>query len=439
MKKILLIFALSPLSFLLSHVNAQETPFTFGFNYLAHGEICRGGLPKSKTADVGDYSNFILGRLRLNAAYRRGALEAKAVIQNKAIWGSQGNLTLDLYEGWLKLCAPWGGFVQLGRIALNYDDERIIGSNDFAMASKSHDVLRLGFEGYGHQVHAIFAYNQNGSNVYTNTYYVDGAQLYKTMQTLWYHYDIPAFPLGASILFMNVGMQSGVPGDKNNKPSIQYQQLLGGYLKFAPRYLQFEASYYRQWGKTVNDAMHPAPIEAWMASAKATVNLTPHFGLKLGYDYLSGDDYVPVPPPGTMGLPQHLVYKGFTPLYGSRTQFYGIMDYFYQSAYINGFTPGLQNAYFGIFGHPLSLFIEQDDRLFCAATYHYLAVATDLTDLDRTLGHSVELEVSYRFSNRVSLALGYTQMIGTETMNRLKQSTDSRNVRWGWLSLVIND
>ena len=134
---------------------------------------------------------------------------------------------------------------------------------------------------------------------------------------------------------------------------------------------------------------------------------------------------------GRFGTPRHEVVKGFSPLYGSRTKFYGIMDYFYESAYINGFTPGLQNAFVGIFGKPT-------DKLSCKATYHYLAVATDLDDLNSTLGHSIDLQASYKFSKDISLSAGYTQMMGTETMNRLKQGSSSKQARWGWFSLVVS-
>ena len=437
MKKITIILALLLSTGICAQTDSLRkekiNQFDLGLNFLGHGEVRGGGLPRSSDPDVQveGHANFLQSRLRLILGYKRKWLEAKAVLQNSAVWGAKNNTDIKMYEAWVKATARCGLFAQGGRIALAYDDERIIGPNDFAMASKSHDILRLGFHGYGHQLHAIIAYNQNGSNVYTNTYYVDGAQPYKTMQALWYHYDIPVFPLGASLLFINTGMQAGVPGNSLNAPRIEYQQLLGGYLKVAPRYLDFEASYYRQWGNTVGPTMEAAPLKAWMASAKATVKPSEYYGFKLGYDHLSGDDYVPVPLPGTMGLPRHTLYKGFTPLYGSRTQFYGIMDYFYQSAYINGFTPGLQNAFVGAFGKPFK-------GLSLSATYHYLAVATTLRGLEPTLGHSVELEVSYRFSDLVKLTLGYTQMAGTETMQRLKQTTDSRNVRWGWFSLEIS-
>jgi hypothetical protein len=168
-----------------------------------------------------------------------------------------------------------------------------------------------------------------------------------------------------------------------------------------------------------------------MASAKATVRPTERYGMEAGYDYLSGDDYVPVTYGGSLGMPRHKEEGGFTPMYGSRAKFYGIMDYFYESAYNNGFTPGLQNAFVGIFGKPV-------DKLSCKATYHYLAVATDLKDLNRTLGHSIDFQASYRFTKDILLSAGYTQMMGTKTMNRLKKDNGSSRARWGWFSLVVS-
>ena len=405
---------------------------SFSMNLLTHGEACGGGLPR--TGDGGseeDKSRFMVGRVRLNVDYQRSGLQAHAVIQNKGLWGMKGNNALTLYEGWVKLTAKNGLFAQMGRIALSYDDERIIGPNDFATAALSHDVLRVGYEGHGHKAHAILAYNQNGDNYYNGTYYNNGAQLYKTMQTVWYHYDVPKFPLGASLLFMNIGQQAGIQGDPYNSPSTEYQQMYGGYINFHPKYLSLEGSYYRQTGKVVNEVKQAGKIKAWMASAKATIKPTDKYGFVLGYDYLSGDDYVPVVYGGSFGMPYQEYEGGFAPLYGSRTKFYGILDYFYESAYINGFTPGLQNAYLGIIGKPAP-------KLSCCVTYHYLATATELSGLDRTLGHSIELEASYKFSKDISLVAGYTQMMGTETMDRLKQGSSSKRARWGWFSLVIS-
>lgn len=410
----------------------EVNTLTFALEFMAHGEMMRGGLPAEDKQYVEDKSSFLLGRTRLKVGYSRPGIEARAVIQNKSVWGTAGEQSLGLYEGWAKMTAKMGLFAQVGRVALSYDDERIIGTNDFAMAALSHDVLRVGYEGHGHQVHAILAYCQNAESVYSSTYYKDGSQPYKTMQTVWYHYDVPKFPLGVSLLFMNCGLQAGKPESSYNPPKTVNQQMYGGYLNYHPKYLTFEGSYYRQAGKTVDpEFMGATKIDAWMASGKATVNPSDYYGFTLGYDYLSGDDYVPVIYGGHAGLPFHAVNKGFTPLYGSRAKFYGIMEYFYQKAYVNGFTPGLQNAYFGVSGKPVS-------QLDLHAIYHYLAVATQLEGLNSTLGHCIDVIASYKFSKFISLTAGYSLMIGTETMDRLKQGNNTANAHWGWFSLVIS-
>ena len=432
MRKVVFVVSLfvSSLSVFAQTDSTKVNTLSFGLNFMTHGETVRGGLPVDGDEENEDKSNFLLGRTRFIADYSRPGLEAHTMLQNLAVWGSSNNKALNLYEAWVKMTAKNGLFAQVGRIALAYDDERIIGTNDFAMASLSHDVLRAGYEGHGHQLHAILAYNQNSSNVYMSTYYEDGSQPYKTMQTVWYHYDVPKFPLGASLLFMNVGLQAGNKGATDNPPATEYQQMYGGYLNFHPKYVTLEGSYYRQGGKTVmgNKAFE---LDAWMASAKATVNPSDYYGFTLGYDYLSGDDFVPVLYGGRVGMPNHEVEKGFSPMYGSRTKFYGIMDYFYESAYTNGFTPGLQNAFIGPYWKPNSKFE-------CSASYHYLATATALNNFNRTLGHSIDVLARYRFTKDITLKAGYTQMHGTETMDRLKQGEGSKRARWGWFSLVVS-
>ena len=418
-----------------AQTDSLKNKMSFGLNLLTHGETCGGGLPNTGNTDVvpEDRSNFLLGRLRLNVDYERQGLQLHAVIQNKAVWGTGGNTALKLYEGWAKMTAKNGLFAQVGRVALSYDDERIIGTNDFAMAALSHDVVRLGYEGHGHKAHAILAYNQNDENVYLSTYYeiANGAQFYKTMQTLWYHYDVPVIPLGASLLFMNVGLQAGLQDNINMPATTEYQQIWGGYINYHPKNLSVEGSYYRQTGKQVEKDKGTLKIKAWMASLLAKYNFNDNIGIKAGYDYLSGDDYVPVPYGGMLGMVRHQVLKGFAPLFGSRSKFYGILDYFYESAYINGFTPGLQKAIFGVFGKPV-------EKLSCDVDYHYLAVATEFNNLDSTLGHAIDLQGTYTFSKDISLSAGYTLMFGTDTMDRLKQGKSSKQARWGWFSLVIS-
>ena len=90
----------------------------------------------------------------------------------------------------------------------------------------------------------------------------------------------------------------------------------------------------------------------------------------------------------------------------------------------------MQNAYFGGSCSPLK-------NLRLSATYHYLATGTELTDLNRTLGHELEVEASYALAKDIKLSAGYSYMTGTETMERLKRASGDGSLRWAWLSLNI--
>jgi hypothetical protein len=132
-----------------------------------------------------------------------------------------------------------------------------------------------------------------------------------------------------------------------------------------------------------------------------------------------------------MGLTRHDVISGFNPVYGSHHKFYGAMDFFYVSTYVNGFSPGLQNAFIGGYYSPLK-------GLHLDASYHYLATSTKLSGIDMTLGHEIELSASYQLMDDCKVSVGYSFMTGTETMERLKRAADERNLRWAWLTLSLS-
>ena len=123
--------------------------------------------------------------------------------------------------------------------------------------------------------------------------------------------------------------------------------------------------------------------------------------------------------------------KGFNPIYGSHHKFYGAMDFFYVSTYVNGFTPGLQNAYAGNKVNPVK-------GLTANLSYHYLAIATVLQDIGSTLGHELEFEASWAFMKDCALSMGISYMTGTENMQLLKRASSDGRLFWSWLSLSVS-
>ena len=398
---------------------AAKNVFSADAQFLSRGEIRAGGLPENDSED--DFAAFIMERTRLIVDYSRPYISARISAQHSGVWGQAGKGTLNLYETWVQLKARNGLFAKIGRQVLAYDNERIIGSDDWAMASSSHDVGKFGYEGHGHKVHLLLGFNQNAENTNGGTYYADGAQPYKSMQTLWYHYDVPRINLGASLLFMNLGTQ-----DVTERVT-HFQQLAGIYLLWKNQSWLAEGSYYRQFGRSeVN-----LPIEAWMASVKLQYNVNSQLSFNSGYDYLSGDEFYYVRGEGQAGLIRHKRMKGFSTLYGSHHQFYGAMDFFYLSAYADGFSPGLQNLFAGVDYSPVK-------KVDLSATYHYLATTIKLDGFNRTLGNEVEIEASYKFLPFATLSAGYTFMAGSATMKELKRSSDKGRLQWAWLTLSVN-
>ena len=407
---------------IIAHAQQEaDNQFNVKLDMLTRGELRYGGFNELDNAQE-DLAHFIIGRYRLTTDYSRSWLQVRLSLQQSGTWGMGGG-SFSLNEGWAMVKSRKGLFAKIGRQALAYDDERIIGSNDWAMTAPTHDVLKLGYEGDQHKVHLLFAYNQNPENMGGFTFFSGGNQPYKSMQTLWYHYATPNSIFGASLLFMNIGMQ----GERNNVPKTFFQQLAGTYITLKPKYITAEGSFYYQFGKEE----HGIPLDAFMGSVKLTAKPRDSYAIYAGYDYLSGDAYFAVPPEGALGMVFHDKVRGFNPIYGSHHEFYGAMDFFYMSTWVGGFTPGLQNVYLG------STFTPVKNLNFNLAG-HYYAMATKLPNVKQFLGLAAELSANYAFTKFISAELGYSYMYGSETMKFLKRVSGNQQLHWAYLMLVIN-
>ena len=403
------------------HAQEADNKFNLNLNVLERGEYLYGVFDGDDITREG-VSHFVLGRYRLTADYSRSWLEAKVSLQQAGTWGMAGG-AFSVNQAWVGVKSPKGWFAKLGRQMLAYDDERIIGTNDWSVTAPTHDVLRLGYEGKQHHVHLLLAYNQNPDNMFGQTFYTGGNQPYKSMQTLWYHFNTPKSEFGASLLFMNIGMQNA----DASAPKTYFQQLTGTYLTFKSQHWSLEGSYYYQFGREE----HGGIMDAFMGSAKVEVKPNDKYAINAGYDYLSGDQYFAVPVNGGLGLVYHDRIRGFNPIYGSHHQFYGAMDFFYLSTYVNGFTPGLQNAFLGGTYKPVK-------DLTINASVHYLAIATTLNNYNKTLGQELEFSANYKVTKYFNVEGGYTYLHGTETMEHLKRVSDGQRLHWAYLMLVVN-
>lgn len=399
-------------------LSAARRQFSASALMWTRGEVRDGALP---AANGDDYAVFLMGNSVLQLNYTSPWLEVRLAPRYFGVWGASANGALAIDEAWASLRSRKGFFVRLGRQKLSYDDQRIMGADDWAMAPKTHDVVKTGFELSKHKLHLLLAFNQNNENLNGGTYYSNGGQAYKSMQMLWYHVD-PWPWLGASLIGMNMGMQS--VATKENVTN--YQQIFGSFLDFHPGNFSLQLSYYRQSGHDE----YSMPIYAWMASAESMWKVSPSVSLRGGYFYLSGDPYYIAPEPGALGMARKTEVRGFNPIFGSHHKFYGAMDFFYMTTYYGGNSPGLQDLHVGI---QWNLF----KKWVFTGAYHYLATSVAVRDARMTLGHELECTLGWRITPDVSLQAGYSFMGGTDTMIKLKRTSDQNYLSWGWLMFIV--
>ena len=397
-----------------AQTSEKENEFTMSMQIRPRAEYRNGALFPRNEGD--EAASFINNRARLSMEYKRSDLSMKISAQHVGVWGQDPQIDTNgrfiMNEAWAKLNFGTGVFAQLGRQTLSYDDERILGGLDWNVAGRYHDALKLGYANEANQLHLILAFNQNGEKKKGGTYYYDGAQPYKNMQTLWYHYTADELPLDASLLFLNLGLETGDAATETSH--TRYLQTFGTYITYKPQSWDMQGAFYFQTGKNKS----AQSVSAFMASIKAAYAIDKQWSVSLGYDYLSGND----------GKGDK--FKAFDPLYGTHHKFYGAMDYFYASAW-QGVAPGLQDAQLGVN-------FKTSKKVSMQLNYHYFATAAKLDDVKKGLGSEVDYQLDWNVMKDVKLSAGYSFMLGTKSMDIVKGGDHKRWQDWGWVSVNIN-
>lgn len=374
-------------------------------------------------------AGFISTRARLGIGYKSDFITLKVSGQQTGVWGSEAPSAkysnLYLNEAYARVnTADKKFFFSVGMQVLSYDDERILGAEDWEQAGHSHEALKLGFENKEDKVHLIVAFNQNDEKFY-GTYYNNWyGQPYKSMQTIWYHHQFTDAKLGVSLLAMNLGFESGVPEQTNawgyvealEHGDTKYMQTMGGYISFHPGKWNLSASGYYQMGRSV---AQKKDIAAYMWSITGAYSLNRHWSLGAGIDFRSGDD--------GKGNKCH----SFDQLYGSHHEFYGAMDYFCQY-----FKPGLLDP-------RGKITYKQNQNLGISAEYHYFLSNTPIVIMKeerRTLGQELDIQMNWKLADNVTLEGGFSVMMSANAMDAVKVASGMHRTlqNCGWLSVNVN-
>jgi len=364
---------------------------------------------------------FVNERARLGIGYQSDYVSLKLAGQHVGVWGEQAladkNGNFSLNEAWGQLNTKDRRFLlRIGRQILSYDDERILGANDWNVAGNSHNVALLGFENEQHRIHVFGAFNQNQeteNSDYDPTYY-DPTEtgLYKHMEGIWYHFGKADAPFQFSVLALNVANEVG----RHWSEATIYTHLAGAYLTYNSKKFEGSLSGYVELGKdTLN-----SNIKALMAALNVAYKPMPGLKIQAGADALTGGHSA-----------DWNTSHQFNPLFSSYHNFYGNLDYF-TSKYFGNVTFG--SGLLDIHGGASYRYRNFD----ASAIYHYFTTTHDYGAKKMqliALGQEIDINLNYRPVKDCTISAGYSHAILTKNTDYLLGGNHGCTHNYGYISV----
>lgn len=408
-----------------------ENTFSLSLNFRPRMEIRDGAFrPLASNEKV---AALVSDRMRLNFNYSyKNLLTVKISPQVVSVWG-QANMVqgaenvgnkFSLFESWAKIRISPSWYTQVGRQVISLDDERFFGELDWAQGGRAHDAVSVHFNKNKFEVKGFIAYNQNYKTLYGNNlsnpsgydYNTADAFPHKWMQTVW-----AKFPLGEkskiTVLVTNLGLQQAAVGS-NNAPEY-YSQTYGTNYFFAGDKVNAQVAAYFQGGKNIAGAT----TEAYTATANIGYKISNQWSIGIGSDLISGNN---------VGVAQNR-NTAFNPYFQTGHKFYGFMDYYYA---------GNTHRSAGISDSYLKVNLKTKKNFSLGLVLHQFLTPNKVQGItgsyDSNLGQEMDLTVSYKINNFVSLAGGYSFYLATPTVKFLKGVPNGMVYQqWAWIALNI--
>ena len=423
--------------------------FTLNGEFRPRVEFDHGN--KKLQTEQGDMFNlFTSQRTRLGLGYKTDKFKVGLQIQDVRIWGQTGQLaqtdgaTTTIHQAWAEVMLTDKFSVKAGRMELAYDDQRILGSVNWAQQARSHDLALFKYED-GFKLHLGLAVNQVQTRAFSFV------KTYKSMQFLWFNKKISdAYTL--SILLLNNGVDDVTLNNPVNTPMTTYSQIIGQRSVYKTGSFKIGFNFYYQMGKdkgtyvdTDKKNQHKS-YSAMNIGLDLKYKLNDNFSIGGGYEFLSGISQTDT----TKEYSQ--TNHAFAPLYGTNHKFNGWMDYFYVGNHGN--SVGLQDIY---------LKLDYKKKKFIAgAAFHYFMSAADVRDWDTYynggtgeikalssgLGMELDTYVGYKHSKGVLFKAGVSGMFDSATLRELQTSRNGMGAvqlspamgasNWSaWIMLIV--
>ncbi|MEI6884598.1 MAG: alginate export family protein [Bacteroidota bacterium] len=403
----------------------------------------RDGYSKLRDSTQTGYFD-VLGRTRLIFDYKSEKFTTRFSIQHAYVFGENNffssdtirNNTVNIFEAWFKYDFLNNFSIRVGRTALSYDDQRLIGYNNWRPQGSAHDIIgfqwgapKCSYQGdFSFAVNnaapaGAFLSNYSMKNYKYMTYLwnqmsffkdmlkislmgvVDAYQLptqykeVKTTQTLWVVNGTDT--VGHTTLTTT----NQVPITDPNQIYARYTA--GGNVWFNWKNLSVWAGGYYQGGH-IQDGRE---VSATFWGANVFYQIVKPFRLGAGYERLSGTNNDP-----TRKTEVAKKVNSFNTLYGTAHQLYGYMDMFNTMLATVPNYPGLNQIYArGTVNFSKVTSIEATWRYF-NFTQEYLP---DGTKVGKNLGSELDLMFLYKPLPNVELNAAYCYFFPTSTMEKL--------------------
>lgn len=380
-----------------------------------------------------DPAGFASQRTRINFNYSNERVKMGVSVQDVFLWGSQPQLfktsnTLSVHQAWGQYFFTPSLSLKLGRQELSYDDERIFGASNWDQQGRSHDVALLRYEGML-RIDVGAAFNQDRQHLNGAYYRLNN---YKMMQFVWLNTDI-VDNLNLSLLFLNNGYQrekdmlnEGNVDNADEKKNTIFNQTLGGRIVATPGNFNIHAAGYYTMGNDMEDR----EISAYYIGLGVDYNLQKDWTFTLGWEHLSGTDQKDM-----MENPDTYTNKSFNPFYGTSHKFNGFMDYFNANGnWAN--SVGLNDIFTG--------FQYSKKNFEISLTGHAFLTAADVVKdgnvdekMESYLGVEADLTLAYKLSKTSNVVVGYSQMIGSETLQAMKGGNKDACNNWAYVMFTF--
>ncbi|MCK6692693.1 MAG: alginate export family protein [Thermoanaerobaculia bacterium] len=403
---------------------------TFSPQIMTRAEYLRGYQAPPKGTDFGA---FVAQRVRLNYQFSHARFDIVVAPQDVRVWGASSHVGTDttgklsLAEGYGVLKFSAANRLKIGRQIIQYDEHRIIGSLDWAMQSRRHDLVL-----FRHAVDTALsfdigaAWNQDRANPGSTVYALKNQ--YKTFQYLWLSRKWRS--VQASALLLNTGYQFAKTTAAGLENSTVFSQTFGLHANFKPGNAGVLGWFYYQTGRdaaATNRLGDPKRINAFDVSVNIRYRFNPIVSVTLGGEFLSGT---------SQDSARQEQARSFNPLFGTNHRFNGYMDYFYVGNHLN--SVGLADVYAKIDLSRGNLGLQIGLHHFrAAAAVRDVAATGGFKARNAALGQELDISATFRIFDGVGLQAGYSQMFATETLHALKGTEAGIGARWAYLMILF--